>query len=59
MMKQGSKAAILRPDEYPSADRGGGARTVSLVNRGCGSTGLINGITIFEPASSIALHKHN
>lgn len=51
--------AILRPDELPVNDRGGGARTIPLVTRGCGSTSLINGITAFDPGAKIGLHFHN
>ncbi|MEA3537104.1 cupin domain-containing protein [Rhizobium sp. CC-YZS058] len=55
-MKQ---AAILRPKELKTNDRGGGARTTPLVTRGCGSTSMINGITAFDPGAAIGLHKHN
>lgn len=50
---------ILRPSERPVVQRGGGVTTIPLVTRACGSTGLINGITIFPPGGSIALHWHN
>ncbi|NTJ61789.1 cupin domain-containing protein [Agrobacterium rhizogenes] len=53
------KAAILRPKELKTNDRGGGARTTPLVTRKCGSTSMINGITAFDPGASIGLHKHN
>src|SRR5690606_20490447 len=46
---------ILRPSERPVVQRGGGVTTIPLVTRACGSTGLINGITIFPPGGSIAL----
>ncbi|MDQ2067602.1 cupin domain-containing protein [Xinfangfangia sp. CPCC 101601] len=51
--------AILRPATLPSNDRGGGASTVPLVTRRCGSTSLINGITSFAPGAAIGLHFHN
>ncbi|GGE50540.1 cupin [Agaricicola taiwanensis] len=51
--------AILRPAELKANDRGGGARTIPLVTRKCGSTSLINGITAFDPGASIRMHKHN
>jgi quercetin dioxygenase-like cupin family protein len=51
--------AILRPGEVQPRSRGGGARTIPLVTRACGSTSMINGITAFEPGASIPLHKHN
>ncbi|WP_349963218.1 cupin domain-containing protein [Rhizobium sp. ZPR3] len=54
-----TQAAILRPKELKTNDRGGGARTTPLVTRGCGSTSMINGITAFDPGAAIGLHKHN
>ena len=54
-----STAAILRPSERPTNDRGGGARTTPLVTRACGSTSIINGITAFDPGAAIGLHFHN
>lgn len=54
-----SQPAIFRPDEIKSHERGGGARTIPLVNRASGTTSFINGITIFEPGAAIPLHKHN
>ena len=53
------KASIFRPDRIPAHARGDGARTIPLVNRASGTTGFINGITIFEPGAAIPLHKHN
>ncbi|MCS6931055.1 MAG: cupin domain-containing protein [Acetobacteraceae bacterium] len=52
-------AAILRPGERPMADRGGGARTIPLVTPACGSTQLLNGITIFAPGAAIGEHFHD
>jgi quercetin dioxygenase-like cupin family protein len=52
-------AVILRPSSQLLVQRGGGVTTIPLVSRGCGSTGLINGITQFPPGGSIALHWHN
>jgi putative monooxygenase len=54
-----TQAAILRPDEMPAHDRGGGARTTPLVTRKVGAAGLINGITAFEPGAAIPFHTHN
>lgn len=54
-----ARAAILRPEEIPARERGGGARTIPLVTRKTGSTSFINGITIFEPGAAIPLHSHN
>lgn len=52
-------AAILRPAEMKTNDRGGGARTTPLVTRACGSTSLINGITAFDGGAAIGVHHHN
>lgn len=54
-----NQAAILRPAELKTNDRGGGARTTPLVTRSCGSTSLINGITAFDPGAAIGMHHHN
>ena len=54
-----AEAAIFRPKELKTNDRGGGARTTPLVTRKCGSTSMINGITAFDPGAAIGLHKHN
>ncbi|GAB1364601.1 cupin domain-containing protein [Rhodobacter sp.] len=58
-MGTGFPPVILRPSGQPVVQRGGGVSTIPLVSRACGSTGLINGITIFPPGGSIALHWHN
>jgi putative monooxygenase len=57
--KRSGQAAILRPDEIPARQRGGGAKTIPLVTRRTGSTSFINGITVFEPGAAIPLHHHN
>ncbi len=54
-----TKAAILRPNEQPVADRGGGNRTIPLVMPGVGARQLINGITIIAPGSAIPEHFHD
>jgi putative monooxygenase len=59
MNMQTVRPGIFRPDEIKAHERGGGARTIPLVNRASGTTSFINGITIFEPGAAIALHKHN
>jgi putative monooxygenase len=51
--------AVLRPSEIKAADRGGGAKTIPLVNQKVGSTSLLNGITSFEPGAAIPVHTHN
>lgn len=58
-MNDDREAAILRPAERPTIDRGNGARTTPLVTRACGSTSVINGITEFDPGAAIGLHRHD
>ncbi len=52
-------AAILRPNELPATERGGGARTVPLVTAARGSERFLNGITSFGPNAAIPMHSHN
>ena len=58
-MLEAREAAILRPAEIPVRERGGGARTVPLVNQLIGARSTLSGITEFEPGAAIALHYHN
>lgn len=51
--------AVLRPDDLPTHERGGGARTTPLVRPGIGATSFINGITEFAPGAQIPFHSHN
>jgi len=51
--------AILRPSQIVPRERGGGARTIPLVNARIGSQRTLSGITEFEPGAAIALHFHN
>ena len=51
--------AILRVADQPSADRGGGNRTIPMVGPGVGSQQILNGITIIGPGSQINEHFHN
>jgi putative monooxygenase len=53
------RPAVLRPDELPVTERGGGARTVPLVTAALGSAEMLNGITSFQPGAAIPLHAHN
>lgn len=53
------KPVVLRPDDIPSHERGGGARTRPLVNPGMGATGFVNGITEFDVGAAIPFHSHN
>lgn len=55
----GPKGVMLRPSEIPSADRGGGNRTIPLVTRKVGTRQLLNGITVIAPGSAIPWHSHN
>ncbi|SDC99655.1 cupin domain-containing protein [Microbacterium enclense] len=50
---------VFRPDELPSKNRGGGAKTVPLVTAARGGTTYLNGVTIFEPGAAIGHHIHN
>lgn len=53
------QAAILRPDELPSVDRGGGNRTIPLVTHATGSQQMLTGMTTIGPGSAIPWHFHN
>lgn len=53
------KAAVLRPSEIKSHDRGGGASTTPLVGPSVGAQAFINGITSFAPGTQIPFHSHN
>jgi len=53
------KARILRPSECTPRERGGGARTIPLINVLVGSEKTLSGITEFDPGAAIALHYHN
>lgn len=58
-MSETLKAAVLRPSEIKSHDRGGGAATIPLVGPSVGATAFINGITTFAPGTRIPFHSHN
>jgi quercetin dioxygenase-like cupin family protein len=53
------KAAVLRPSQMATHDRGGGASTTPLVGPSIGANAFINGITSFEPGTEIPFHSHN
>jgi quercetin dioxygenase-like cupin family protein len=57
--EQAKKAAVLRPGNLVSHDRGGGARTTPLVTPSVGASSFINGITSFEAGVAIPFHSHN
>ena len=50
---------MFRPSEIVPADRGGGARTIPMVSKRCGSTSMMNGVTILNGGAAIPLHTHN
>ena len=54
-----SNAALLRPEELPTYERGGGARTTPLVNKEVGTQSFITGYTSFEGGAVIPFHSHN
>ncbi|MGN8063399.1 cupin domain-containing protein [Ralstonia sp. 22111] len=58
-IKTPSGAALLKPDELPTYDRGGGASTTPLVGHGIGSDSFITGYTSFAPGVEIPFHSHN
>jgi quercetin dioxygenase-like cupin family protein len=53
------KAVILRPADCAARERGGGARTIPLVNARMGSQKTLSGITEFDPGAAVPLHYHN
>ena len=59
MTEDPRKAAVLRPSDIPSHNRGGGASTTPLVGPSVGATAFINGITSFEPGTAIPFNSHN
>lgn len=59
MTDSAPRAAVLRPSEIKSHDRGGGASTTPLVGPRVGAAAFINGITSFGPGAKIAFHSHN
>lgn len=53
------KAALMRPDQMPSVDRGGGNRTIPLVTRSTGTQQMLTGMTLIGPGSAIPWHYHD
>jgi quercetin dioxygenase-like cupin family protein len=53
------RAHVLRPDDLPIVDRGGGVRTVPLVTARVGAQAFLDGITEFDPGASLPMHSHN
>ncbi|WP_321865867.1 cupin domain-containing protein [Paraburkholderia tropica] len=58
-IKTPSGAALLKPDQMPVYDRGGGASTTPLVGKSLGSDSFITGYTSFAPGVKIPFHSHN
>jgi quercetin dioxygenase-like cupin family protein len=54
-----AKAAVLRPSQIKTHNRGGGASTTPLVGPSVGAAAFINGITSFAPGTAIPFHSHN
>ena len=54
-----SEAHLLRFDEVPAIERGGGITGKPLVGEDQGSTVFCTGITSFPPGASIPMHTHN
>lgn len=59
VIKTPSEAALLRPEDLPSYERGGGARTTPLVSPSVGARSFITGITEFDAGVAIPFHSHN
>lgn len=52
-------AVVIRPEEAPRAQRGGGVRTTYLVTSDLGEASFMSGITEFDPGASLPFHSHN
>jgi HTH-type transcriptional regulator, repressor for puuD len=50
---------VLRFDELPSVDRGGGVKTTPLIKKFPVAEGTTTGITTFPPGNKVPLHAHN
>jgi quercetin dioxygenase-like cupin family protein len=53
------KPSLMRPDQMPSVDRGGGNRTIPLVTRATGAQQMLTGMTMIGPGSAIPWHFHD
>jgi quercetin dioxygenase-like cupin family protein len=54
-----SNAVLLKPEDLPRHERGGGAGTTPLVTRDVGTTSFITGYTSFAGGAEIPFHSHN
>jgi quercetin dioxygenase-like cupin family protein len=50
---------LLRPEDLPVKNRGGGIVTTPLVTSGRGSRAMLTGITRIDPGCAVPLHYHN
>lgn len=50
---------VFRPNDLPSKNRGGGAKTIPLVTAARSGTTFLNGVTVFDPGAAIGHHIHN
>ncbi|MBS0219663.1 MAG: cupin domain-containing protein [Proteobacteria bacterium] len=50
---------ILRFNDLPSVDRGGGVKTTPLIKKFPVVEGITTGITTFPPGNMVPLHAHN
>lgn len=58
-IKTPSQAALLKPENLKSYERGGGAFTTPLVGPGLGCGAFITGYTTFGGGAEIPFHSHN
>ncbi|WP_050470429.1 cupin domain-containing protein [Herbaspirillum chlorophenolicum] len=58
-IKTPSQAALLKPEDLKTYERGGGARTTPLVGPSLGCNAFITGYTSFGGGAEIAFHSHN
>jgi len=57
--KTPSNAVVLKPEQLPCHERGGGARTTPLIAPSIGASSFITGYTAFEGGTEIPFHSHN
>ena len=58
-IKTPSQAALLKPEDLKTYERGGGARTTPLVGPALGCSAFITGYTSFGGGAEIPFHSHN
>jgi quinol monooxygenase YgiN/mannose-6-phosphate isomerase-like protein (cupin superfamily) len=52
-------AVVMRGDDTPVVDRGGGVRTTYVATRDVGARAFMTGTTEFEPGAFVRPHSHN